>query len=352
MINQLRKLVMGSAITSSILSLILAFLFSGLVLLLAGYSPVAAYGAIAQGAFGDLDALANTLAKATPIMFTGLAVAIAFRGGLFNIGAEGQLYLGAFTAAIVGIYLNGLPGVIHIVVVMIAAGLVGSAWSFLAGFIKVKWRAHEVIVTIMLNYIAILLTEYLVNYVFKAEGMVPRTEMVAKSVYLPQLVPHSQLTIGIFFAIAACLFMYWFFRYHVYGYEIRAIGLNPTAAKTGGINHGKRIMLTMAISGFVAALAGAVEVIGVHHYFINGLSPGYGFDGIAVAVLGRNNPIGVIFSAILFGALRAGGMRLDRSTEIPADFVIIIQALVIIFVATPWVIKVIKSKKKGGEKIG
>jgi len=327
--------------------LLLSFLVGGLVLAIAGYNPFEAYAALAKGSFGSLDAVANTLAKATPLLFTGLAVAIAFRGGMFNIGAEGQLYLGALTAALVGIYLNGVPGFLHIAIAMLLAGIAGALWSSIAGWMKVKWNAHEVIVTIMLNYIAISLTDYLVNYSFKAEGMVVRTEEIAKSMRLLQIVPHSYWTIGFFFALAAAGFAYWYFKYTVDGYEIRAVGSNAAAARTGGVSVGRRIVLVMLISGAFAGFAGAVEVMGVHHYFIKGLSPGYGFDGIAVAVLAKNHPLGVIVSAILFGALRSGSMLLDRETDVPGDFVVIIQALVILFVAIPWLFRYVRLKKRG-----
>lgn len=346
MIRRIGQAALGSSAFYSILSLLLAFIVGGIILVIAGYDPFEGYRFLFIGAFGDGDAWANTLAKATPLIFTGLAVAVAFRGGMFNIGAEGQLYLGAFAAALVGIYWTGLPGILHMVVTFAAAALVGAIWAGLAGFMKVAFKAHEVIVTIMLNYIAIFLTDYLVNYTFKAEGMVPRTEAIASAVHLPILVQHSQLTLGIVFAFILSLFLYWFFRNTVQGYEIRALGLNPSAAETGGISIKRRLVVTMLISGAVAALAGAVEVMGVHHYFIKGMSPGYGFDGIAVAVLARNHPLGVLVSAILFGALRAGSMTMDRKTDIPGDFVVIIQALVIIFVAVPWVVKKVKASKE------
>jgi ABC-type uncharacterized transport system permease subunit len=352
LISQVWKAISRSSILYSLVSLLLAFAVGAVILLMAGYNPLEGYAAMFVGAFGDGDAWANTLAKSTPLIFTGLAVAIAFRGGLFNIGAEGQLYLGAFAAALVGIYFTGLPGILQAVLALLAAVIVGALWAGLAGFLKVAFRAHEVIVTIMLNYIAISLTDYLVSYTFKAEGMVPRTEEIAAAVQLPILVQHSQLNVGLFIAVGMSLLMYWFFRYTVYGYEIRALGLNASAAQTGGISIKNRLILTMLISGGVAALAGAVEVMGVHGYFIKGISPGFGFDGIAVAVLARNHPIGVLISAILFGALRSGSMTMDRTTDIPGDFVIIIQSLVIIFVAIPWVVKKFRTSKEGGTRHG
>ncbi len=335
-----------------ILSLFAAFLAGGLILAAAGYDPIEAYRALIIGAFGSTNAWANTLAKATPLIFTGLAVAVAFRGGLFNIGGEGQLLMGAMAAALTGVFFNGLPGILLAFIALLAAGIVGALWAGIAGYMKVKFGAHEVIVTIMLNYIAASLTNYLVNYPFKAEGMVPRTETIPAGMQLTRLIPPNQLTTGIFIAVIACLAMYWMFNRTVYGYEIRAVGLNQDAARTGGINIGRRMILAMLISGFIAALAGAVEVLGVYRYFVAGISPGYGFDGIAVAVLARNHPLGVLLSALLFGALRSGSMTLDRLTDVPTDFVVMIQALVIIFVAIPWVVRRINLKRKRGESIG
>jgi len=335
-----------------LLSLLGAFACGALILALAGYDPLEAYSALLVGAFGSKNAIANTLAKSTPLIFTGLAVAVAFRGGLFNIGAEGQLYMGAMAAALVGVYATGLPGLLQAALALLAAGVVGALWAGIAGYMKVKFRAHEVIVTIMLNYIAISLTNYLVNYPFKAEGSVPRTDAIPAGMQLTKLMPPNQVTTGIFIAILACIIMYWMFNRTVYGYEIRAIGLNEDAARTGGISIGKRVVLTMFLSGFIAALAGAVEVLGVHKYFVAGFSPGYGYDGIAVAVLAGNHPLGVIISALLFGSLRSGSMNLDRQTDVPTDVVVMIQALVIIFVAIPWVIRKVKLMRKRGDSVG
>jgi len=335
-----------------LLSLLGAFACGALILALAGYDPLEAYSALLVGAFGSKNAIANTLAKSTPLIFTGLAVAVAFRGGLFNIGAEGQLYMGAMAAALVGVYATGLPGLLQAALALLAAGVVGALWAGIAGYMKVKFRAHEVIVTIMLNYIAISLTNYLVNYPFKAEGSVPRTDAIPAGMQLTKLMPPNQVTTGIFIAILSCIIMYWMFNRTVYGYEIRAIGLNEDAARTGGISIGKRVVLTMFLSGFIAALAGAVEVLGVHKYFVAGFSPGYGYDGIAVAVLAGNHPLGVIISALLFGSLRSGSMNLDRQTDVPTDVVVMIQALVIIFVAIPWVIRKVKLMRKRGDSVG
>ncbi len=344
--KKLLKFIYKTDLLFSLAAFILALLISGIIISLSGYSPWEAYVTMTAGAFGSPNAVAKTLAKATPLIFTGLAVAFSFKGGLFNIGAEGQLYMGGFAAALVGIYVQGLPGILHLFLAVVAAGIVGGLWSTIAGYLKIKRGTHEVIVTIMLNYIAIFLTNYFVSYPFKAEGMIPRTEELPASLQLTRLLPHSQLTTGLLMGIAFALIVAWFMKNTVYGYEIKAMGFNQDAAEAGGVNLKRGILLTMFISGFLAAMAGVTEVLGVHGYFIKGFSPGYGYDGMAVAVMGRNNPLGVVVSAILFGALRSGGMLLDRVTDIPGDFVVIIQALVIIFIATPAIIKKVMKKKE------
>lgn len=336
-------------ILSSAAAFLLSLLIGGIIIALSGNSPAEAYGALFRGAFGDGDALANTLAKATPLIFTGLAVAISMDGGLLNIGGEGQLYMGGFIAAICGIYLKGLPKMLLVPLCLLCAGIGGGLVAAAAGFLKARRNINEVIVTIMLNYIVIDLTDYLVSYPFKAEGMVSKTADVSASAMLTQLLPNTNLTSGIIIAVLFAVLVYLMIGNTVTGFEIRAMGYNGYAAETGGVNLKSRIVLTMFISGFVAAIAGAVEVLGVHRYFIKGFSPGYGFDGMAVAVLAKNDPFGIVVAAVLFGALRSGGMLLDRSTSIPGDFVVIIQALVIIFVATPGIVKSLRLRR-GGKK--
>ncbi len=329
----------GKQIIYPLLSLLLVFLVSGVILLASGYSPLSAYGAMFRGAFGDIGKIADTLGTATPLILTGLAVAVAMKGGVINIGCEGQLYVGAMAAAVAGIYVEGLPSFLHIPLCMLAAMLAGGLWAALAGWLKVKLQTNEVIVTIMLNYIAIYLTDYIVTYWVKAEGMVVKTPNVQNSALLMKLFPHSRLTIGFILAIAITIFLYWMLKKTVFGFELQAMGYNASAAETGGVNLSKCFVYTMLISGALAGLAGAVEVLGVHKYFIKGFSPGYGYDGLSIAVLGQNSPVGVAISAILFGALRSGATMMDRATKIPSDFVGIMQALIILFVATPGIVK-------------
>jgi len=322
-----------------IVAIITAFIVGALVLIATGYSPVDVYAAMIQGAFGDVYGVGQTLTQATPIIFTALAFLFSFKCGLFNIGAEGQLIVGGFAAALVGISLDGLPAPLHIALALFAGALAGGAWGFLPGFLKVRFGAHEVITTMMFSYIATYLTSYFVNYPFKAPGWVAQTVPIANSAQLPRILQPTQLSAAILVAVAMAGAVYVILQKTTLGYEVRTSGLNPSAAESGGIKVKRVMVLAFVISGAIAGLGGAGEILGVHYRFIQGFSPGYGFDGLAVALVGGLNPIGVLLAAVLFGALRSGGMLMTRATHVPLDIVIIIQALVIIFVAAPSFIK-------------
>lgn len=341
-------------LASALGALLLALLLGSFFLLLNGYSPIDAYENILVGAFGGKYAIAETLLKTTPLIFTGLAVSVAFQAGLFNIGAEGQLLIGALAAAMVGAQNWPLPPLIYPLLALAAGFIAGGLWGGIAGIIKARFGAHEVIVTIMLNYIAALLTSYLVTYPWKAEGMVPQTNPVVQNATLPHLLRGSQLSAGFFLALIATVIVTWIVRKTVVGYEMRAIGFNPSASHTAGIRTLSIGTLAIALGGALAGVGGGVEVLGVHGRFIQGFSPGFGFDGIAVSVLANNNPSLVPLTALLFGVLRAGGAYLERSTSIPGDFAVLIQGMVIFFAASPRIFTVLRagrrSKMKGEVK--
>ncbi len=330
------------------IAVIAALLVGAVIVYISGSSPFEAYKALFSGAFGSTYDFAQTLTRATPLIFTGLTVAFAFRCGLFNIGGEGQLYVGAMAAAIVGISFTGLPFYIHIPLALGVGALAGGVWALLPGVLKARVGAHEVITTIMMNYIGVLLCSYLSNYPFKAEGWVAQTNVVEPSAQLPRLIPSTQLTASIFVAILCVGVTYYILYKTTLGYEIRAVGLNPPAAEHGGVNVQGKIIIAMVISGMIAGLGGSGEVLGLHKRFIFGFSPGYGFDGIAVAVLGRNHPVGVVLGALLFGALRNGGMVMKQMTNVPTDLVVVIQGIVILFVAAPEMFRIFRKLKEGG----
>jgi len=325
-----------------------ALLVGAIIVYISGYSPYEAYKALFIGAFGSSYDFAQTLARTTPLIFTGLTVAFAFRCGLFNIGGEGQLYMGGMAAAIVGVSFPGLPFPIHLSLALLVGAAVGAGWAFIPGLLKARVGAHEVITTIMMNYIGILMCSYLANYPFKAEGWVAQTDIVHPSAQLPRLVTSTQLSASLFVALLCVVIAYYILYKTSLGYEIRAVGLNPSAAEFGGISIEKSIIIAMLISGMFAGIGGAGEVLGLHKRFIFGFSPGYGFDGIAVAVLGRNHPVGVILGALLFGALRNGGMVMKQLTNVPTDLVVVIQGIVILFVAAPEMFRIFKRIREGG----
>jgi len=333
-------------ILPQIIAILLAFVVGAVVLQLTGHSPLEAYKAMLMGAFGDMFGLGQTFTQATPIIFTALAFLFAFKCGLFNIGAEGQLLVGGFAAALVGISFHGLPAFIHIPLALLAGALAGGLWGFIPAILKAKLGAHEVITTMMLSYVAFYVTGYMVNYPYKAPGWVAQTVSIARSAELPRILQPTQLSASIFLAVVLAALTHYALQKTAFGYEVRATGLNPTAAENGGINIRRDMILAMIISGAMAGLGGSGEVMGVHRRFIEGFSPGYGWDGLAVALVGGLHPAGVLLAAVLFGALRSGGMVMTRVTGVPLDIVFILQALVILFVAAPMLIR--NLLKRGG----
>jgi simple sugar transport system permease protein len=316
-----------------LLAIAIAFIFAGIVILAIGESPFAALGAIFKGAFGSQTATLNMLLAATPLIFTGLAVAFAFNCGLFNIGGESQLMIGAFAAAVCGYYLELSP-YIHIPLVILAAALAAGFFASIAGWLKERFEIHEVISTIMLNYAAYSLLGYLVLMpCFKENGPNPQTKEILSSAVLAPFFHRHALNYGLIIAILAAVFI-WFLLYRTTtGFNIRAVGLNPAAAEYSGVSVSKMIVFSMFVSGALAGLGGAERVMGVFLKYNSTAFVGYGFDGIAVALLVNNNPIGVIFSAALFGFLKTGGAFMNREIGIPVELVIIIQAVIIFFMA-------------------
>jgi len=331
-----------------IIAILGAFLVGTIVLFASGHSPIEAYGAMLAGAFGDIYGIGQTFTQATPIIFTALAFLFAFKSGLFNIGAEGQLLIGGFTAALVGTSFNGLPVFIHLPLALLAGAAGGALWGFIPAVLKAKLGAHEVITTMMLSYVALYLTSYMVNYPLKAPGWVPQTVLITSSAELPRILPPTQLSASFILALIIAGITIYVLQRTTIGYEVRAIGLNPAAAESSGINIKRGLIFALVVSGAIAGLGGAGEVLGVHRRYIDGFSPGYGWDGLAVALIGGLNPLGSVLAAILFGALRSGGMSMNRATGVPLDIIFVLQALVVLFVAAPRLIRYLL--KKGGFK--
>ena len=345
------------ALAFPLLAVAAAFVVGGVVVLLIGDDPVYTYGLLIGSALSWPDGIGRTLFYATPLIFTGLAVAVAFRCGLLNIGAEGQLVVAAFVTAWVGLTFPNLSGWLLIPLACLAAILSGAAWGAIPGILKAKFGSHEVINTIMLNFIAVALTSYFVQYHFKAPGdPIMQTGFIGRqdvpegmealrgvNAHIPRLgafVPgfpeRIPLSVAFILALLACVAVYIFLWRTKWGYEIRATGANPSAAEYGGISVKKQIVLAMAVSGGLAGMVAINEVLGYRYRYYEGFSSGvgYGFAGIAVALLGRNHPLGVLLSAILFGALIRGGLFVDIFTDnVSKDLVQVLQAMVILFVA-------------------
>lgn len=300
-----------------------------------GESPVVVYGKLLSGTFGNFYGLGQVLFKATPLIFAGLSVALAFKAGLFNIGAEGQLYIGTFAIAWVGFTLSGLPGPVLIPLCILAGAAGGAIWGFIPGYLKARFGTHEVINTIMLNFVAIALTGYFVTHIYFVPETV-HTQRIAVQAQIPRLEQFwpvfkgSPVNVSLFLALGIAVAVYLFLWRTKFGFELRALGFNPSAAEYGGVSVPAGIILAMALSGALAGLVGVDFVMGYKHYYEGGFSSGIGFMGIAVALLGRNHPLGVVLAALLFGALSYGGLVINAM--VPKELVEILQAIVILVV--------------------
>jgi ABC-type uncharacterized transport system permease subunit len=315
-----------------VISIFLALAIGGILIWASGRDPVAALHALYDGAFGNKINFSEALIKVVPLLLCGLGVAFAFRCSFFNIGAEGQFYIGALAATWLGVSFQA-PSLIMIPIMIAAAFLAGGAWCALAAWLKVKLGCSEVINTIMLNYIAMRLVGYAVNGPLKESGgFLPQSDEIAQAAKLPVIWAGTRLHAGLLIALLSAVFLYWVLFKTVLGYQVRAVGLSHKASDYGGIPSSKRFIQASLISGGFAGIAGAVELMGVTHRLYEVFSPGYGFDAIAVSLLAGNNPIGIIASAFLFGALRAGAGQMQRAANVSSVLVSMIQALVIIFI--------------------
>lgn len=323
-----------------VVAVFLALLLGALLIVFIGKSPPAAYGALLKGAFGSKRDIAETLINVTPLIFTGLSVAFAFKCGLFNIGAEGQFIMGMLVSAWAGFALTGLPSVVHVPLAFLAGALAGGLWAALPGYLKAKLGVHEVINTIMMNYIALYFSHYLVMGPFKEPGPIPQTPQVVQAARLWKVLPGTRLHFGIVLALGAVWLVYYLLFETTLGYEIRAVGSNPHAARYGGISVSRDVIIAMAISGALSGAAGAVQALGVQFRFLDLFGfIGYGFDGIAVALLGRNHPFGVLIAAGLFGTLARGAITMQSIAKIPKQIIGIIQAAIVIIVAADEVLR-------------
>ncbi|MCK5673049.1 MAG: ABC transporter permease [Spirochaetales bacterium] len=331
------------------LSVLAALIAGAVVILLIGGNPVTAYRALIFGSMGNLKAIWETLVKATPLILTGLSFAYASRAGLINIGAEGQLYMGGFLATLVGTNFGWMPMIIHLPLTLLAGFLGGGVWGLIVGWLKIRFGANEIITTVMFNYIAIYFISYLVTGpMIEPPGTYPQSRPILESAILPRFFYGSRLHWGLFIALGAVVVYYFFFRKLKVGYESRVVGKSIEAAKYAGMKPSKVVIIVMFIAGGMGGLAGANEILAIQGKLFQGFSPGYGFDGIAVALVGMNSPIGIIFGGILFGALRSGGNMMQMIAKVPISTIYIIQGLVIVFVVAGQMITVENRKKLFG----
>jgi general nucleoside transport system permease protein len=325
-------------------------------------SVSSAYSALFTGAIGDparilaalesgneleirrsINPIFESLVSSTPFIFAGLAVALGFRAGLFNIGVEGQLFIGAIFAAYVGYAVTGLPAIIHIPLALLAGVVGGGLWGFIPGWLKAKTGGHEVINTIMMNFIAFRLSDWLLSGpMMRPDSFNPVSPTIAPTAVLPRFFESPiRFHLGFFIALAVAWLVYWFLFKTKWGFFLRTVGANPHAARYAGMNVLSGIIIAMTMSGGLAGLAGANEVLGVNYNLAMAFSSGYGFDSIALALLGKSHPVGVVLAALLFGTLRNGAVRMQLSAGIPVDIISVFQALILAFIAAPAIIRTI-----------
>jgi simple sugar transport system permease protein len=343
----LRRAISVIAIPS--LAIILALAVGGVVMILSSplvngsldvTLPFVAYAALASGAFGSVDAIVQTVVSATPLILAGLAVGIGFKAGLFNIGAQGQFLVGAVAAAAVGAGLAHASPFVAIPAALIAAMLAGAAYGFIPGFLKAFTGAHEVVTTIMLNYVAIQLVAYLITGPLRAGGATFARSPDVGAASLPNLIGGNG-HLGIVFAFVAVPLAWWLLYRTTLGFEVRTVGANPDAARYAGMSPKIVLIATLSVCGLLAGLAGAGEILGISGYMPAGYSTNVGFDGITVALLGRANPVGILLSALLLGAMRAGSNLMQIQAGVPVQMIDVLQGVMLFFLAAEVLVRAI-----------
>ncbi|WP_161845906.1 ABC transporter permease [Pseudoflavonifractor sp. 524-17] len=339
------------------LALLLVIVVTSVLIALSGKSPLAAFQAMIKGAFGTKNSTAETMIKTVPLLLAALGLTICYRTGLTSLGSEGQIVIGGLMATIVGIYMGGLPKPILVPLAMIAGMIGGGLWASIAGFLKAKLGVSEIINTIMLNYVATYFVSYLISSgpLQEESGFYPQSDLLSQNAWLSSILPGTRMHTGVIVAAVSVVAVYLLLWKLPLGYQMRAVGNNPIAARTNGIKVARNMVLAMVLSGVFAGLAGAIELMGIHHRLMNGFSSSYGFDAMAVALLGGLHPAGVTVAALFFGALRTGANTMQRTLQVPVSLVNVIQGLVILFVLMQAVlrsftIKLFTSKKGAAAK--
>ncbi len=321
-----------------LLAVPVAFLIGAIMILALGVNPLEAYSALITGAFGDVSGITQTLAKATPLLLVGLGICIAFRGGVINIGGEGQLLVGALATTALAVSFPTLPGVILLPLCLLVGALAGAFWGGIPGVLKARLGVNEILSTVMMNAIAVQLGNYLLRgplidpKEIQLGTRIAQSALLPRSVWLPKLVPSTLLNAGAIIAVVMAVLVYIFLWRTTLGYRIRAVGLNPNASRFAGIRVPFYQALSLILGGAFAGLAGAIEVMGVQHRMLEGLSGGYGFTGIVAALFGSLHPLGAIPASILFGSLLVGGDKMQRAVQVPSALIGTLLGLVVLLV--------------------
>ncbi|AJS60595.1 ABC transporter permease [Paenibacillus sp. IHBB 10380] len=354
--NKIMSVFKRESVVIPFVAIIMGLLLGAVIMWIGGYDPMLAYESLISKIFGSSYDLGEALRTIVPLIMSGLAVAIAFRSGMFNIGVDGQIIMGSLGALIVGTQLS-LPPFLHALFAIIFGALLGGVWGALVGYIKAKRGINEVITCIMFNFIALYLSHYIIR-IFMPQAGTQRSEMIHDSAsiqigWLSELMGGARIHWGFLIAILAVVFYHIYLNKTKWGYELRAVGLNPHAAKYAGMKVPNVMVRTMFISGMFGGLVGTFEVLGVFKYIaINSVTSGLGFDGIAVSLLGGNTAIGVLLSATLIGALTYGSQGMSFGAEVPGEIIRMVIGFIIFFVAAPGIVKLFfrpfqkKSKKK------
>ena len=341
----------GKSFLISLSMLVIALFVGGLFILAVGKNPIQAYALLIRGAFGSGRAIANSIANSVPLMFTGMAFAIANKAGCFNLGGEGQLYFGGLCGTLFAIFVPVQSRALMLAGVFAVSILGGMLMGGIVGALKAKFGTNEVIVAIMLNYLVELFCTFLVTGPIQdPSSTVNQTVMITDLARLTKIVKRTQLTTAVFIALATAVFVWFLLRKTKLGFKMRSVGDNKEAARACGINCNRYIVLAMAISGGVAALAGITEITGKYFRFRENFSTGFGFTGVAIAALGNNNPFGIILSSLLFGAMDVGSLTMGREMGLTGEMTTIIQSIVILLVATPRIVEYFEKWKKERKK--